>query len=85
MRDTPASVRRFLSGHRAVETRRRQVAEERGPLSEQAVAECLDALDILERMGHWPGPRDPVNERDAVTIRRRWAKLKRGYRSAAKA
>jgi hypothetical protein len=32
-------------------------------------------------MGLWPGPRDPLNEREAVAVRARWARLKRGYRS----
>ena len=84
MGDTPQAVKRFLAGHRAAESRQRQLVEERGALPEQAIAECLDALAALERMGVWPGPRDPVNEREADQVRQRWAKLKREYRSAAR-
>ena len=54
---------------------------ERGARPEQAIAECLDALAAMEEMGVWPGPRDPVNEREAERVRKLWAKVKREYRS----
>lgn len=82
MRDDAAAVRRFLTGHRAAGERQRALVEQRGALPEQAVAECLDALAALEQMGAWPGPRDPVQDRDVVRVRKLWAKVKRGYGSA---
>jgi hypothetical protein len=82
--DTQETVKRFLAGHREAELRQRRLLAERGAQPEQAVAECLDALAALERLGVWPGRRDPVNEREAVQVRARWARLKRGYRSAAR-
>jgi hypothetical protein len=83
MRDTAASVLRFLAGHRAAEERQRRLTERRGAIPEQAVKECIDVLAALERMGTWPGPRDPVQERDVVRVRKLWARVKRGYRSGA--
>jgi hypothetical protein len=80
--DTQVLVKRFLAGHREAELRQRRLLEQRGAQPEQAVAECLDALAALEHLGVWPGPRDPVHEREAVQVRMRWARLKRGYRSA---
>lgn len=84
MRDTRAAVERFLAGHRAAEERQRQLVEARGAMPEQAVQECLDVLEALERMGTWPGPRDAVQERDIKRVRSLWAKVKRGYRCGAK-
>ena len=76
-------VHGFLEGHREAARRQRELVEERGARPAQAVAECLDALTALEEAGLWPGPRDPVHEREARTLRVRWARLKRGYRSAS--
>jgi hypothetical protein len=64
-----------------VALRQRRLLEQRGPLPEQAVAECLDALEILERMGAWPGPRDAVQQGDVERVRRLWARVKRGCTS----
>lgn len=82
--DTPAAVRRFLRGQRAAAEKQRELVERRGPEPEQAVAECLDALAELEAQGLWPGPRDPVAEREARRLRERWAKVKREFRNGAK-
>ena len=80
MRDTPARVRQFLAGHRAAAAKQRELTAARGPDGPQAVAECLAALDALEAKGLWPGPRDPVSEREAERVRRLWAKAKREFR-----
>jgi hypothetical protein len=79
--DTRAEVKRFLEGHRAAEERQRELVEERGAIPAQAVAECLDALAAMEQMGVWPGPRDPVAEREVWRVRSLWSKVKREYRS----
>ena len=80
--DTPAAVRQFLEGHRAAAERQRRLVERRGARPEQAVAECLDALEALEEMQLWPGPRDPVSERGVQRVRGRWAKVKSEFRNA---
>lgn len=81
MRDTAARVRQFLSGHRMAAQRQRELLEARGPDPKQAVAECLAVLEALEAKGLWPGPRDPVSEREAARVRELWAKVKREFRS----
>jgi hypothetical protein len=57
---------------------------ERGPDSEQAVAEALAALDALEAMGAWPGPRDPLSELAVEVVRRRWARIQTRAREIAR-
>ena len=84
MRDTKAQVRGFLAGHREAAERQRELLEQRGAQPAQAETECLDALEALDRLGVWPGPRDAVHEREAKAVRAQWAKLKRGYRSVSR-
>ena len=82
--DERAWVKRFFAGQRAAADRQRDLLEERGADPAQAIAECLSALAALERLGVWPGPRDAVQEREDESLRTRWARLKRGYRSVAR-
>jgi hypothetical protein len=50
----------------------------------QAVAEALAALDALEAMGAWPGPRDLLSEQAVEVVRRRWARIGTRARQTAK-
>ena len=62
---------------------RRQLQAEEGPRPDQAVAECLSALNALESMGVWPGPSDPITEQGIREVRERWARIQRRARAQA--
>jgi hypothetical protein len=70
-------------GHAAAAKESSRLVAAEGPRPEQAVAEALAALRILEEMGLWPGPRDTLSEREAEEVRRRWAKIQRRARERA--
>lgn len=82
MRSTKDQLARWRRGHAAAAARKRELLRAEGPRPEQAVAEALSALEALEAMGAWPGPRDPVSEREVRKVRRRWARIQRHYRAA---
>jgi hypothetical protein len=75
--DTRAAVRKFLAGQRAAGDRQRALLREEGPRPERAVAEFLSMLNLMADAGIWPGPRDPVAERDVEEVRRLWVRVKR--------
>ena len=81
--DEAARVKRWRLGHAAAAERQRRLMAEEGPRPAQAVAECLSALNALEKMGLWPGPRDEIAERGVEQVRRRWAKIQRRARQQA--
>jgi hypothetical protein len=73
--ESKAAVRRWRQGQQAAADRQRELMRTQGPDSDQAVAEALAALDALEAMGMWPGPRDPLSEQAVEVVRRRWARI----------
>lgn len=81
-RDQAAAVRRWRRGQELAATRSREVAAREGPRPEQAVAEALSALNALQTMGMWPGPRDPVSEAAVLEVRRRWARIQQRAKQA---
>ena len=74
--DTRAAVRRFLAGHRAAALRQRELMREEGAHPDQAFAEFLSMLNVLEEATLWPGPRDPAAERTIDAVRRLWRRAK---------
>ncbi|MDX2014141.1 MAG: hypothetical protein SFW67_28340 [Myxococcaceae bacterium] len=80
MLNDPAAFARWKKGHEATARRQVELMREEGPQPEQAVAEALSALNVLEERGEWPGPRDPVSERQVQQVRRRWALIQRRAR-----
>jgi hypothetical protein len=83
--DQAALVKRWRLGHAAAAERQRRLLAEEGPRPAQAVAESLAALNALEAMGLWPGPRDEIAERGVEQVRRRWAKVQKRAKQQAKA
>jgi hypothetical protein len=81
--DEGERIRRWRRGMQAAEERQRSLRADEGPRPEQAVAECLSALNALEAMGGWPGPRDPVSEQGVQQVRERWARIQRRARAQA--
>lgn len=77
-------VLRWRRGLAAAAARQRELSYAEGPSPEQAVAEALSALNALDEMGAWPGPRDPVSERGVREVRRRWARIQRLARASQK-
>ena len=77
MPDTRRAVRRFLAGQLAVAERQRDLMRREGPRPQQAVAELFSLVNLLDETGAWPGPRDPVAERDIRTVRRLWERVKK--------
>jgi hypothetical protein len=69
------ALRRWRAGQQAAARRQRELLRAEGPRPDRAVAEALAALEALEAMGLWPGPRDPVSERAVERVRRRWARI----------
>jgi hypothetical protein len=57
-----ALVKRWRLGQAVAAERQRRLLAEEGPRPAQAVAESLSALNALEAMGPWPGPRDEISE-----------------------
>lgn len=82
--DQAALVKRWRLGHAAAAERQRRLLAEEGPRPAQAVAESLAALNALEAMGLWPGPRDEIAERGVEQVRRRWAKVQKRAKQQAK-
>lgn len=74
----------MLRGHAAAAEMQKRLLVAEGPQPEQAIAEALSALDLLEDMGQWPGARDTLAEREVEEVRRRWAKVQKRYRAKAK-
>jgi hypothetical protein len=83
--DEAALVKRWRFGHAVAAERQRRLLADEGPRPAQAVAECLSALNALETMGLWPGPRDEVAERGVEQVRRRWAKVQKRAKQQAEA
>ncbi|MBZ0117926.1 MAG: hypothetical protein K8H88_13065 [Sandaracinaceae bacterium] len=83
MTDEREALRRWRQGQAAAAQRQKELACLEGPRPEQAIAESLAALNALAEMGLWPGPRDPVSERQVEAVRRRWARIERLSRDAA--
>lgn len=80
--EEPARIRRWKRGHEMAEQRQRVLQAQEGPRPSVAVAESLSALNALDEMGVWPGPRDPVSEQAVDRVRRRWALVQRRARQA---
>ncbi len=80
--DERTRLARWKAGQRATAARKRELLAEEGPDPEQAAAEALAALAALQEMDLWPGPRDPVSERAARKVRRRWARIQRHARAS---
>jgi hypothetical protein len=83
--DEAALVKRWRLGHAIAAERQRRLLAEEGPRPAQAVAESLSALNALEAMGLWPGPRDEIAERGVEQVRRRWAKVQKRAKQQAQA
>ena len=79
MSEERAALQRMRRGHQAAAARRLALME-RGPDPARAIAESLSALELLEAMNLWPGPRDPASERAVTDVRRRWARIQRRAR-----
>ncbi|MBK7076593.1 MAG: hypothetical protein IPH44_30305 [Myxococcales bacterium] len=80
MADQKVAVRRWLAGQRAAAVAQRDLQAQEGPRPAIAVEQSLSALAALEFMGRWPGPRDPVADRQVTVVRQRWAKIQRRAR-----
>jgi hypothetical protein len=78
------AVKKMLRGHAAAAEMQKRLLAAEGPMPEQAIAEALAALDLLEDMGLWPAARDTLAEREVEEVRRRWAKVQKRYRAEAK-
>jgi hypothetical protein len=76
------AVRRWRTGQEAAAKRQRELRVTEQVGSAQAIAESLAALNALDAMALWPGPRDPVSERAIQGVRRRWARVQRRARRA---
>jgi hypothetical protein len=83
--DEAALVKRWRLGHAIAAQRQRRLLAEEGPRPAQAVAESISALNALEAMGLWPGPRDEIAERGVEQVRRRWAKVQKRAKQQAQA
>jgi len=83
--DQAALVKRWRLGHAVAAERQRRLLAEEGPRPDQAVAESLAALNAMEAMGLWPGPRDEIAERGVERVRRRWAKVQKRAKQQAQA
>lgn len=70
-------VKRFLAGHRAAAARIAQARAAEGPRPERAIRESLAALNAVEEMRIWPGPRDARREAAVARVRRRWAAVEK--------
>jgi hypothetical protein len=81
--DEREALRRWRKGQAAAARRQNELSYLEGPRPEQAVAESLAALNALAEMGLWPGPRDPVGERQVESVRRRWARIERLSKKSA--
>jgi hypothetical protein len=81
--ETREAFMRWRSGQAAAAARQRELLARQGARPEQAVAEALAALDALQAMGQWPGPRDPISERAVAVVRERWARIGTHARQAA--
>lgn len=79
--DEGERIRRWRRGMQAAEERQRSLRAAEGPRPEQAVAECPSALNALEAMGRWPGPRDPVSEQRVQEVQERRARIQRHARA----
>lgn len=84
MTDTRATIQRWRAGQAAAAVRQRELLAVEGARPEQAVAEALAALNALEALGQWPGPRDAVSEEAVLVVRRRWARIQTRARAAAR-
>lgn len=82
--DDREAVKKWLRGQKAAEEMQKRLLAAEGPQPEKAIAEALSALDLLEDMAQWPGPRDTLAEREVEEVRRRWAKVQRRYRALAR-
>lgn len=82
--DERAAILRWRGGQTAAAQRQNELASLEGARPEQAIAESLAALNALAEMGLWPGPRDPVSERQVDAVRARWARIQRLSKRAAK-
>ena len=80
MSEERAALQRMRRGHQAAAARRLALMERGGPDPARAIAESLSALELLEAMNLWPGPRDPASERAVTDVRRRWARIQRRAR-----
>ena len=78
-------MKRWRLGHAAAAERQRRLLAEDGPRPDQAVAESLSALNALEAMGLWPGPRDEIAELGVEQVRLRWAKVQKRAKQQAQA
>lgn len=81
--DPKEAIQRMRRGQALAAERRRDLARDEGPRSEQAVAEALAAAAALARGGVWPAPRDPVSEAQVAAVRARWVKIERHGQRAA--
>jgi hypothetical protein len=82
--DERTALQRWRRGQTAAAQRQNELASLEGARPEQAIAESLAALNALAEMGLWPGPRDPVSERQVEAVRARWARIQRLSKRAAK-
>lgn len=78
-------MKRWRHGQAVAADRQRRLLAEEGPRPVQAVAESLSALNALETMGLWPGPRDEISELGVEQVRRRWAKVQKRAKRQAQA
>jgi len=75
MTESREAILRWRAGHEAAARKQRELIAQEGARPEQAIAESLAALNALEAMGQWPGPRDPISEQAVDQVRRRWARV----------
>jgi hypothetical protein len=82
MTDDRFSIRRWRAGQQAAAQLQRELSAREGARPARAIAESFAALNALEAMGLWPGPRDPSSERGVQRVRARWARMERRARRA---
>jgi hypothetical protein len=70
-----ASVRRWITGHRAAERRSLELMRQEGPISPEAsFRAAMELCDLATWMEH-----DPVRDREIAEARQLWAKLKKPW------
>lgn len=82
MAESREAVLRWRAGQAAAAKKQRELLAQEGARPEQAIAESFAAVNALEAMGQWPGPRDPLSERAVEQVRRRWARVQQRAKHA---
>jgi len=70
-------LRRWVNDRRAVAALERSEARAAPPAPASAIAAALALVALSGRLHGWPGPDDPVSEREDERARATWTRLRR--------